>query len=81
MLSDKGDHSITGIVLIVGGLKKGERLYSRCVGREKKNTFNFDTFKRMYQKKFMNLIGILFEMGRTYPNEKPHQCMLNSRVS
>ena len=41
VLSDKGDHSITGIVLLVGDLKKGERLYSRCVGREKKEYIQF----------------------------------------
>ena len=41
VLSDKGDHSKIGIVLLVGGLKKGERLYSRCVGREKKEYIQF----------------------------------------
>ena len=41
VLSDKGDHSMTGIVLLVGGLKKGERLYSHCVRREKKEYIQF----------------------------------------
>ena len=36
VLSDDGDHSETGIVLLVGGLQMRERWYSHWVGREKK---------------------------------------------
>ena len=49
VLSDKGDHSITGIVLLVGGLKKGERLYSRCVGREKKEYIQKNVSKKVHE--------------------------------
>ena len=52
--------SVTGIILLVGGLKR-EKDYTVIVWEERtKNTFNFDTFQRMYQKKFMNRISILF---------------------
>lgn len=51
VLSDKGDYSITGIVLLVGGLKKGARLYSRCVGREKKEYIQFWYIQKNVSKK------------------------------
>lgn len=51
VLSDKGDHSMTGIVLLVGGLKKGERLYSHCVRREKKEYIQFWYIQKNVSKK------------------------------
>ena len=41
VFGDEGDHSVASIVLLVGGLEKGERLYSHCVGREKKEYIQF----------------------------------------
>ena len=39
VLSDDGDHSETGIVLLVGGLQMRERWYIQWVGREKNRDY------------------------------------------
>ena len=60
MLSDDGDHSVTGIVLLVGGLQMRERYDTVTVWGERKKGKKKHHFKRMCQKKFINLICILF---------------------
>ena len=69
VLSDDGDHSETGIVLLVGGLQMRERWYSHCVGREKKGKKKHH-FQRMCPEKFINLICILlWNMNTIFPWE------------
>lgn len=51
VFGDEGDHSVASIVLLVGGLEKGERLYSHCVGREKKEYIQFWYFQKNVSKK------------------------------
>ena len=71
VLSDDGDHSETGIVLLVGGLQMRERWYSHCVGREKKREEKAPFQKNVSREVYKSYLHFVLKYEHHIPLKNP----------
>ena len=71
VLSDDGDHSETGIVLLVGGLQMRERWYSHCVGREKKGKKKTPFQKNVSKELYNSYLHFVLKYEPQIPMRNP----------